>query len=359
MAVTVQTGGAFQHADGDRPGLYVRFIKAAIAAIGIGARSKVAIVKKNFSGGTASAGQVYNVEDQATAEALFGVDNVEDIKYILSGGASEVVVATTSATDAAGYTATLQQLETHEFHIFVAEPGDADTHAATIDTWLKANKTDGNLFVVVYGNDSVEGTADAVVTAAAALQDEFAVFVANGVKDGEGNNVSAETYACYVAGLIAGQSIDQSITFTDVPFSDVITRYRKADLRKLLAANVVVTVMDGTQPKIEQGLTLGDTANQEFNKIRTVRAKQAMIDDIDASVNDNYIGQITNDADGQVAVVSAIKAYLTTLADANVIDPKFTVAIDKTQASLGSEVYINVAVKFLDAIEYVYLTVNV
>lgn len=358
MAVTVQNGGAFQKSAGDRPGLYVRFIQAAIAAIGIGARSKVGIVKKNFSGGTAAAGQVYNITDQASAEALFGVDNVEDIKYILIGGASEIIVATTAATDEAGYSATLQVLETYDFDIFVAEPG-SEVHNTSINTWLQTNKSNGKLFVVVYADNSVEGNAATAVTSSATLQDEFAVFVANGVKDGSGNPVAADLYACYIAGLIAGKAIDQSITFEDVPFSDVITRFRKPDIKTLLAAGCIVTVMDGSQPKIEQGLTLGDTANQEFDKIRTVRAKQAMIDDIDGEVNSQYIGQITNSPDGQIAVVNAVKAYLETLANNNVVAPDFTVAVDTTQASIGSELYINVGVRFLDSIEYVYLTVTV
>jgi len=365
MAVTVKTGGTFTKAAGDRPGLYVRFIEKAIAAIGVGARAKVATVKTTFTGGTAQSGTVYRVTNMEQANALFGEANTKDIQYILVGGASEVVVAAKSPTAPAvtvttgEYTTALQSLETYEFHIFVPEPGSADSFAATIDTWLKTSKTEGKSFVVVYADDAEEGDLDGVQTKAIAVQDEYAVFVANGVKDGEGNTVSAEMYACYIAGLIAGSALDGSITFVEVPFSEVITRYRNVEVKELLAAGLVVTVMDGDQPKIEQGLTLGDTTDQEFNKIRTVRAKQAMIDDINKAVNDSYVGQITNSPDGQIAVVNAIKAYLETLSNANVVAPDFVVEVDKTIPSIGADLYINITVRFLDSIEYVYMTVTV
>jgi len=364
MAVTVKTGGTFTKAAGDRPGLYVRFIEKAIAAIGVGTRAKVATVKTTFTG-TAVQDTVYRITNMEQANTLFGEANTKDIQYILTGGASEVVVATQSPTapattvTAAEYTLALQSLETYEFHIFVAEPGTAEAHADTIDTWLKASKADGKLFVVVYADDSVEGDVDGVQTKALAVQDEYAIFVANGVKDGNGVNVGAEMYACYIAGLIAGSALDGSITFVEVPFSEVITRYRNVEVKELLAAGLVVTVMDGDQPKIEQGLTLGDTTDQEFNKIRTVRAKQAMIDDINKAVNDSYVGQITNSPDGQIAVVNAVKAYLETLANGNVVADDFTVEVDTTVPSVGADLYINIAVRFLDSIEYVYLTVTV
>jgi hypothetical protein len=363
MAVTVKTGGVFTKNPGDRPGLYVRFIEKAIAAIGVGARAKVAIVKTKFTG-EAVQDKVYKITNMEDAYKLFGEENVKDINYILLGGASEVVVATQSpATEgqplsAAEYTEALNLLETYEFHIFVAEPGLAVENGA-VATWLQTSKGEGKSFVVVYADASVEGDVAAVKTKAQTLADEYAVFVGNGVVDGNGSQVDAELYACYIAGLIAGAALDGSITFEEVPFAETITRFRTTEVKELLAAGIVVTVMDGDTPKIEQGLTLGDRANMEFNKIRTVRAKQAMIDDINRAVNDAYVGNITNSPDGQIAVVNAVKAYLETLANGNVVAQDFTVEVDKTQASVGAELYINVAVRFLDSIEYVYMTVTV
>jgi hypothetical protein len=354
MAVKVTTGGVFTKAPGQRPGLYVRFIERAIAAIGSGARSKVATLKSTFSG-TAVANKVYRVTNMEQATSLFGDGNVKDIAQIFTGGASEVVVSTAGTGGTINWSAALQALETYEFHVYV-NPVGGDTALATASfTWLKTCKTNGMSFIGVFADKASEGTVTSVKAAATGFDDEYAVFVGGGVLKADGTKVEADEYACYIAGLIAGTPLDGSLTYLDVPFAEPITRYRSVDVIDLLAAGVLVTVMDGDKPRIEQGLTLGEGT---FSKIRTVRAKQALVDDISRTVNDSYIGKITNNANGQVAVINAIKAYLTTLATANVIDTDFIVELDPTQPSVGSDLYILVGVRFLDSIEYVYMTIS-
>lgn len=356
MAVTVKNGGTFTTGqDGQRPGMYVRFIEKAIAAIGIGARSKVATLKSTLTGGTAQTGKVYRVSSMADAATIFGPDNIEDIGYMFMGGASEVVVVTVASTaDTTAQLAALQKLETYDYHVFVVPATTLTGLPAQVYTWVKQCRDNGKNFIAVfYGTKETDVAA--AVTEAKTFADEYCVYVNNGVKNAVGVDIPASKYAAFIAGTIAGTALDGSLTYLEVPFADVITRYRSADIQTLLAAGALVTGVDGDIPQIVQGLTLGDGS---FSKIRTVRAKQAMIDDIDKAVNDNYIGKITNNADGQIAVINAIKTYLTTLANANVIDTEFSVELDKTIPSIGSEMYININVRFLDAIEYVYLTIT-
>jgi hypothetical protein len=355
MAVTVVTGGTFPTGDGQRPGLYVRFMEAAIAAIGTGSRSKVGTLKTTFSG-TAQADKVYRITNMSQATELFGAVNIEDIGLMFKGGASEVVVATTGpAPDTQAYQSALYRLETYDFHVFVVPPG-ASAANDEVFTWLQTARQNGKNFVVVVTDPTIDETdIEAVKTASNAYNDEYVVFVANGVKDANGNAVPVDKYACYIAGLIAGMPLDSSLTYYEVPFTETATRYRASEVQELLEAGILVTVMDGDSPRIEQGLTKGE---EPFNKIRTVRAKQAMIDDIGRAVNDNYVGKITNNEDGRIAVINAIKTYLETMANANVIDRNFKVELDKTIPSTGAEMYVNITVKFLDSIEYVYLTIT-
>jgi hypothetical protein len=239
-------------------------------------------------------------------------------------------------------------------------PSTADSNLETIVySWLQSARNDGKNFVTVFfaGSDK-EGKVTDIVAKANTLKDETVVFVGNGVKNADGTQKPAPQYAQYIAGLIAGTPLDGSLTYVDVPYAETIYRFLPSDIKTLLAAGVLVTVTDGDTPRIEQGLTLGDQGTPFF-KIRTVRAKQAMIDDIDSAVRDNYIGRITNNYDGQLAVINAIKVYLETLANANVIDQTYNVAIDKTIASVGAEMYVNIAVRYLDSIEFVYLTISV
>lgn len=364
MAVKIVNGGTFPKEDGQRPGLYVRFIERAIAAIGTGARSKVATVFELSGVDTEAAetGKVYRITNMSEANTLFGY--TKQIGYILQGGASEVVVATYGA-DAfgvegdAGATVdeALQNLITYEFHVFVDTPLVTGTERrnrnSNIATWVQTAANEGKNFVTVYSDSAQEGNVEGLIASANYVADEKAIFVANSMVE-----VDAEHYAAYIAGLIAGQSLDGSITYDEVPFTEVKTRFRSTQVKELLAAGLLVTTMDGESPRIEQGLTLGKDQG-EFNKIRTVNAKLAIADDIDKAVRDGYVGKITNNADGQIAVMNAIKTYLETLVNGNVINAGFTVELDPTNASVGAELYINIGVQFLDAIEYVYLTVTV
>lgn len=368
MGVTVKTGGVFTKVAGQEPGLYVRFVNKAVAAISSGARSKVATVKFNFTGAegedtTAVADQVYVVTNLEQATSLFGAANIEDIQYIFQGGASQVIVATiTKSSDEISnptdWASALARLETYDFDVLVEPIGFTPELDTAMLTWFKTKNTLGLNYVAVFSDKTKEGNAAQLVTAATAKKDEDSVFVVNGVVDANGNNVEADAYACYIAGLIAGTAIDGSLTYFEVPFASVMSRFGPTDVQTLLAAGCLVTVMDGDQPKIEQGLTLGDTSQNEFDKIRTVRAKQAILKDIDEAVNTNYVGKITNSEDGQIAVLNAIKTYLGTLAG-TVIDEVYTVELDKIQPSTGSDLYINIAIRFLDSIEYIYLTVTI
>lgn len=357
MAVTVINGGTFTKAPGDRPGLYVRFVDKAIATISVGARSKVATAKviPVTGGGTAVKDKVYRIKNMQQAVDLFGPTNVEDIERIFQGGGSEVVV-TTYDPAASTWSTILERLETYEFHVYVNPYSAAAALVTASIAFMKACRTKGKNFVGVFTDKATEGNVATTKTAATAAADEYSVFVGNGVKDAAGNIIDMEKYSWWIAGKIAGTPLDGSLTYLEVPYAEVITRYKSADVQELLAAGILLTVMDGDQPQIEQGLTLG---TGKFNKIRTVRAKQAMIDDIDKAVRDNYVGKITNNENGQIAVINAIKGYLKTIADANVIAQDFVVDIDTTQPNTGAELSVVIGVKFLDSIEYVYLTISV
>jgi hypothetical protein len=363
MAVQVIAGGTFTKDDGARPGLYVRFIDAAIAAIAVGSRSKVATVKSEWdtSGGTAENGKVYRIKTMKEANDLFGSAHTECIRQIINGGASEVVVAT-AVKDTLNdgeflWADTLALLETYTFHVLVPSSCVADDIQPEMFTFLKSCRTFGKVFTLVLSARTATDAAG-IVSESTTYKDEAVVFVANGVEKADGTVVTTAEYASYIAGLIAGTAIDGSLTFKIVPFANVSKRFSYVDVQTMLAAGLLVTVMDGDDVKIEQGLTLGDTSNTEFNKIRTVRAKQAIIDDISKAVDDNYVGRVSNNEDGQIAVINAVKVYLETLANANVLANDFTVELDPNFQSTGEDLYIRVGCRFIDSIEYVFLTIS-
>lgn len=360
MAIIVNGNGPWTRDDGDRPGLYARFIQAAIAAIRVGARSKAATIKAipAVSTGTAEAGKVYRITRLKEAEELFGADNVEDIRLLIIGGASEVVVSAFTEADVdTDYSTALNNLESYEFHVFVGPNGAGEGFTTDVATWLSETKSIGKNFVTVLADDNAEGSVNAVkANITEFVNDETVVYIANGTVKADLTIVKPELYAFYIAGTIAGAGLAEAITKKTVPFAEPSYRYSVIEIKDLLKAGALVTTVDGDEVQIEQGLTLGE---KPYHKIRVVRAKQAMLDDIDRTVRRNYIGKITNSPDGQIAIINAVKKYLETLANGSVISDKFEVVLDPDYVSTGDELYLLISVRFLDSVEYVYLTTSV
>jgi hypothetical protein len=337
-----------------RPGLYINFTNAAASQIKGGARGIVAIQLKAFVGGTAAASTFYTVRNETDAAALFGVANIDSIKFALQGGAKEVLVWTLPVgAVTADFAAARLAFDTRPFNVFVF---DGEVTLAEQDltlTWMKANKAAGKHFTVVFGcvataDDQTPATGNA---RSARLLDDYAVNLVTGVTI-NGTSYSSGKYAPYIAGLIAGTPINRSITYAVVPVTDVTKRLTNAEITTALAAGSLVLTNDGEKVKVEQGLTTS------VKKIRAIRARQAVSTDVTKTASDAYIGKIDNNADGQAALISAVKLYLETLQTSNVLSG-IVVALDPQYASVGDKVYLVISYVEVDSMERIFFTINV
>jgi hypothetical protein len=89
-----------------------------------------------------------------------------------------------------------------------------------------------------------------------------------------------------------------------------------------------------------------------------MRVRQAMITDLTQSVARNYIGKVTNNIDGQKALIAAIKAYLEILVDNNVLMPDISVGLDTRYQSVGDRVFIYIKATEADSMEEIYLSIE-
>lgn len=333
------------------PGLYINYVTAAAAQISGGARGTVAIPLLTYSGATAAT--FYTVTTEKEASDTFGAANIQSILFALQGGAKEVLVYTMPATpDAAAYTAMRAAYDTRPFNVFVLDGEFNTVQFAAIKTWEIANRAAGKHFMVVIGGDTASDAVPATGNTRSILQnDDYIVNATVGTKVGATTYSSAQ-YAPYWAGLIAGTAINRSITYSRLPVDDVNKRLTNAEVDTALAAGSLVSIHDGEKVKVVQGLTTSK------KKIRSIRARQAISNDITRTAADSYIGQIDNNADGQAALISAIKAYLETLERANVLSAP-AVRLDPQYLSAGDAVYIEISYVEVDSMERIFLTINV
>lgn len=337
----------------DRPGLYINFKEAAAAQIKGGARGTVAIPLKAFTGGSAAAKTFYTIENETDALALFGAANIQSIKFALQGGAKEVLVYTLPASATAQDYADMRlAFDTRPFNVFVFDGEYSTTEQANTKTWVAASRSEGKHFMAVIGGnattdaDSTQGNARSTLNS-----DDYIVNLISGVTI-DGTSYDSSKFAPWVAGLIAGTGINRSVTYAPAPVNDVTKRLTNSQIKAALQAGSFVLTHDGEKVKVEQGLT------SSKRKIRSIRARQAVSTDVTKTASDAYIGKIDNNADGQAALISAVKAYLESLEVANVLTD-IAVGLDPQYQSVGDSVYLAISYREVDSMERIFITINV
>jgi len=341
-----------------RPGLYVNFKEAAVAQINGGDRGIVAMPLFTYTGGSATAKQFYTVENEADAITLFGSANVQPIKFALQAGAAEVLAYTMPATPAdADFEAMRDAFEARPFNVFVYPKGATDAQEDSTLTWCKANADEGKHFMVVFGSDATTDQDPALGNARSArLEDDYSVNLIVG-GNVSGINYPSREYAPYIAGLIAGKQINESITYATLPLDDVTKRLRNSEIKTALQAGSLVLTHDGEKVKVEQGLTTSG------KKIRSIRARQAISTDLAKAARDNFIGQLSNNEAGQVSLIAAILAYLETLEDEDVLilpseDEGPAVKLDPSKESVGDAVFVLISYTEVDSMERIFIDIQ-
>ncbi|MEH6941682.1 phage tail sheath subtilisin-like domain-containing protein [Bacillus sp. JJ722] len=345
-----------------RPGIYINFIEAALAQITGGARGIVGIPIFNYPA-TATAGKFYTFENEKEATDVLGTEHNDAVLRVLSGGAKEVLAYAVPASQVPESTEKQfidlrDAFEARPFNVFVF-PGEvsASEQDATL-AWCKRNREEGKHYMTVFGGTEAEDQDPEVGNARSVrLADLYVVNLISGVELSDGSELSSAEFASYIAGLIAGTPINKSITYADIPVVDVTKRLRNSEIKAALTSGSLVLVHDGRKVKVEQGIVTKSN-EQKRGKIRLVRARQAVATDISATACDNYIGKIDNNPDGQMSLISSIKAYLEQLEINNVLmEP--AVRLDPQRKSEGDSVFIDVAYTEVDSMERIFLSINV
>lgn len=345
-----------------RPGLYANFVEAALAAIAGGPRGVVAIPIFDYAG-TAVSGKFYTFENEGDAVDVLGAANAKQVLRVLAGGAAEVLVYAVPKQvlpedDTLPYVKLRDEYEARSFNVFVYPSAVSSTEQDATVVWTKRNRKEGKHFTYVMGGTSEED-ADPTVGNARSVRckDEYVVNLITGVIDSAGTEIESADYAPYIAGLIAGTAINKSITYTDIPVSDVNKRLKNSEINEALTSGSLVLVNDGKKIKVEQGITT-DSDSTKRGKIRIMRARQAVATDIPTTARDRYIGKIDNNKAGQVSLIAAIKAYLETLETNNVLIAP-TVTLDPQRPSVGDSVFLAISYVEVDSMERIFLTINV
>lgn len=227
----------------------------------------------------------------------------------------------------ADYIAAQSALEGADFDVLALDFAPDSALLQSFAAFIKRLRGEGRGVTLVTGGTQTDDTAvkaaEIASARSAALNHEGIVNVGTGVKLGSASYSSAQTSA-YVAGLIAGQRLNESTTYHAAPFDDVTRRWTRSEQETAVKNGVFLLFHDGRQVKTLRGINTLVTPdagqNNAWKKIRSVRVMDAISSDLQRTAEDSYIGKVNNTEEGRLALIGAMKEYLALLAQSGVIE---------------------------------------
>ena len=287
------------------------------------------------------------------------------LAYVVSPQSFTSGNAGISGVTANDYLDALNAFEGVVFNVLTLDGISDDALQASVKAWVERVRKEGKKVLVVMGGSADDDKNLAVGNARSRGFNHEAVInvIVGGVFNGV--SYSSAEIAPYVAGLIAGQRLNESITYHVTPFEDVTRKLTNSEVIAALQAGSLVLVNDGEKVIIEQGIntlsSLREGQNNQWKKIRAIRVMDAINDDLLKAARDGYIGKVTNNDDGKAALISACKQYMETLAADDVIMPDFIVQLDpqyhgNPPIAAPDEVYLYWEASITDSMEKIYST---
>lgn len=342
-----------------RPGLYINFIEQAQKQLTGGVRGIVALPLKEYDtvNGNAVDGKVYEIGTLEEATTLFGVDYTKSIEFALQGGAKKVIAYTlpfidgTTVTEASAYEEARNVLEAYPFNVFVLDGYVSEQEQVNTVTWVQHMRSEGkHVFFVTGGTDLDDQDHVIGNTRTTTLLDDYVVNLINGVTI-EGMDFASSDFAPFVAGIIVGKPLTDTLTYDVLPVQDVTTRLKNSDIKESLNAGSLIFFHDGEKVKIEKGITASG------KKVKSIKTRHAIATDLRKLAEDTFIGKIDNNEDGQKSLISANKAYLERLESDKVLT-NIEVILDPNIESTGDAVFLQVAYDDIESVERVFLSIN-
>jgi len=226
----------------------------------------------------------------------------------------------------------------------------------------EAIKVAGASFIKRMRDD--EGKKCQLVVAKYNADHEAVINVKNGVILTDGTVISAEMATAWVAGATAAAGVATSLTYSVYDGAvDVTERYLNSDIIAALQTGEFLFIEKRGEVVVEQDInslhTFSTDKGKDFAKNRVLRVLDDIANNAKKTFEDNYIGKVNNDVDGRELFKADRVAYFDNLLAQGAITE---FAADDIAIAAGNDkdsVYMEVAVQPIDAMEKLYMLVNV
>lgn len=272
---------------------------------------------------------------------ITGAGAFVDVSIKLTSGATKTVTGS--------FTKFLEALVLQDFNV-IAYNGTDETNKIAIIEWVKTQRNDNSKLVQAV-LENVNANHEGIIS------------VKNGVVLTDGTELLAKDCTAFVAGATAGATAKTSNTY--MIYDDAVDANPR-----LTPLQIENTILNGhiCFAKHKGGIAIEydintlvsfENKSKDFRKNKIVRIIDRLTQDVISIYEANYIGKVQNNAEGRNRLKGTLAEYLQTLQNEGVIEDFLTSDITIDPLEDKDSVYVQVGVKPVDAIDKIYIDVEV
>lgn len=300
---------------------------------------------------------------QKDRQRVAAIADLEDNDWVVFSGTG--VLAANAGTALSGglngtvsdanYTSYMDAMRAYNWQVMAFPQSNASVHSEIVDYITNLREVVGKKVQAVLFNNSTadyEGIISTVQGYATATE-----------------IISPESFVAYVAGLSAGSNPDQSNTYHAIPgattivYPNGVTPYGDEEIEAALAAGkFVLSVRQDGAIVVEQDIntfrTFTNTKGYSFSKNRVIRTLDSINNVLSLNFTKTYLGKVDNNVDGRNLFKGDVIEYMNYLQSIGAIkdfDSANDISVDAGEAV--DSIVVGLAVRPLDAIEKIYMTV--
>lgn len=249
-----------------------------------------------------------------------------------------------------GYTSYFNALRLNKWNTLAITDTDSDIISNTIAFIIDMRENEGKYVQAVISNTD---TADY----------EGIINNINGVVINDVTYTAAE-FCAWVAGATAGATINESLTGRVVTDATEIVGLKTNNeiVEGLQKGQFLLSLNQNGTVKVEKDINSLHTFTDKsynFSKNRIIRE----LDEIGSGIEDiwenTYLGKVTNNENGRLLFKASIIDFLTNLQNRGAIDEFNSDSVDVSAGDNLDAVIATLAIKPVDSMEFLYLTVNI
>lgn len=296
------------------------------------------------------------IQDQQSAETVADLVPNDWVDWSGTGALTATVGAPlTSGADgtvaASAYSDYLEAIEPYKFDVIIYDGSDSTVQDSMVGFVNRLADENGQYTQLVAANLT-------------APDSRFVINVMSGVTLADGTELTPQQVTWWAGGATAGAQFNESLTYATYPTAVAVSPLlTNNQIISALQSGQFILVADFDEVHVEQDIDSLTTYTTDigvvYKKNRIIRLCNTIANDIYQQFSQNYIGVVNNNDAGRARFKAAIVGYLYQIQDAEGIQNFDPEDVEVLPGIDIDAIVVNVAFYAVDAVEKVYMTIEV